>query len=417
MPMRHNYQYSHKWAREEWKQWGHREVSSGSVNTTVNPIRAYSQRGGLWKARLLKLDEAKEECELQWVDYDGEPEMVPLQWIQDWGDLHNVCCPTKKKEDSYKNQGYHQYGKIEESSDKMSVRYMTPWNQHMLSTDILRSTSEETEDEMKGHCNITGGPPQWTQEALEKFKRHGCVVLKRAVSPAMCHELLLACKEAEKECRARHPDGNRDIGRWSYSIVREHLPTPQWFNLLQCPSIAEMIPVLFPQGGVLVAGGGDFCAPHMSAYQKLHSDIAIKREYDIPFPCPYLCMNVAVQPCGYENGSIRVLPGTHVTSRHYVCPQVDEELLASKLSRVLMDTGDVLFRDVRTIHGGTPNKAIGGPGGCGTRYLPSLEFSSNEFRASKRGDIWPIKRVVPRAWAQKLKPSIRPFLEDVIMKN
>lgn len=161
---------------------------------------------------------------------------------------------------------------------------------------------------------------------------------------------------------------------------------------------------------MLVSAGGDFCIPNLSDYQKIHTDIHIKKEYNVPFPCPYMAMNVAVQTCGYQNGSIRVLPGTH-RSRNYYCPEVDDELLASKMSRVLMDTGDVLFRDVRTIHGGTPNRDKNPDV---ARYLPALEFCSDEFRASKRGDIWPLKRVIPQEWAEQVRPEVRPFLRDVI---
>lgn len=264
---------------------------------------------------------------------------------------------------------------------------------------------------MRSRSSSKNSVPRWALEALEKFKRNGFVVIKRAVSRAMCEELLEGCKKVGKACRASHPKGNRGEGRWSFSFGGECMSRPEWFSLLKSPIITQLLRVLYPNGGVLVAAGGDFCIPKMSEYQMLHSDICIKKQFDVPFPCPFMAMNVAVQPCGYENGSIRALPGTH-TCRNYHCPEVEDELLASKMSRVLMDTGDVLFRDVRTIHGGTPNEDRNDV----SRYLPSLEFCSNEFRASNRGDIWPIKRVVPQHWARELIPEMLPFLEDVILK-
>jgi len=71
--------------------------------------------------------------------------------------------------------------------------------------------------------------------------------------------------------------------------------------------------------------------------------------------------------------------------------------------------GAAIIRDVRVLHGGTPNCTDK------NRYLPSVEFASASFRATNRSDKFPLKRSLPHELFQKLSPSCQELCEELVV--
>ncbi len=89
-------------------------------------------------------------------------------------------------------------------------------------------------------------------------------------------------------------------------------------------------------------------------YQKVHSDTRLLfPESNLSLPAYGIVMNVPLVDFTEENGPLEFWPGgTHLTGR-----AVDIERLAPSMQsiRLLPQAGDVLLRDLRSWHRGTPN--------------------------------------------------------------
>jgi len=194
------------------------------------------------------------------------------------------------------------------------------------------------------------------------------------------------------------------------SRTRSMLHDPAWSMLLSCEPILEVLERVFPEGGECIAGGGDFVAEHTKTYQPIHSDINVPRSLNVPFPPPYVSFNFAVHPVNDKNGPMRILPGTQVLSRQvWNLPSVEDEpqsWLTSTLQP--LTPGDVIVRDVRSLHGGTPNLS------SDTRFLPSLEFASAALREKSRADIWPVPHCLPHESFVDLPPRAQEWCFNLV---
>lgn len=92
-----------------------------------------------------------------------------------------------------------------------------------------------------------------------------------------------------------------------------------------------------------------------SDYQDVHRDTPpLFPEWQKETPAFQLAVNFPLIDVTLENGPFEVIPGTHMMNK--------EEGLAKwksgelKLEPVLLKAGDVMIRDVRALHRGTPNK-------------------------------------------------------------
>ena len=173
-----------------------------------------------------------------------------------------------------------------------------------------------------------------------------------------------------------------------------------WVRALDCKPLLDFLNVIMPEGGECVSAGGDFVSGGDvgSKYQRLHSDIGPwdcesddqVEQLCVPFPPPYISANIAVQHIGSDNGPMRIIPGSQTICctayRERVvipsCTEEPESWLASVLQP--MHPGDILVRDVRVLHGGTPNRSLE------TRFLPSLEFATRSLRNHSTGE-WPAR--------------------------
>ncbi|MBW3621957.1 MAG: phytanoyl-CoA dioxygenase family protein [Armatimonadetes bacterium] len=100
-----------------------------------------------------------------------------------------------------------------------------------------------------------------------------------------------------------------------------------------------------------------------SDYQNVHSDTRLlfpETNFSAP---PYgLVINVPLVTVTEENGPLEIWPG----GTHYMPGRVDLQKLAATMTslRLLMNEGDLLIRDLRAWHRGTPNR--------GTRSRPNV---------------------------------------------
>merc|ERR1712232_1291296 len=175
-----------------------------------------------------------------------------------------------------------------------------------------------------------------------------------------------------------------------------------------CSKLYPLLEQIFHGGwnrGFLCTGaGGDFVLDGTASDQDLHSDIQVQKGQDVWCPPPMLSVNFAVQPLTCMNGPTRIIPGTqldrgrvpdplpHDWSRSCVCP---------------LPAGSVIIRDVRVLHSGTRNLTRS------TRYLPSIEFVSADFRWTNRRDCFPPFQCLPYELFQELQPQIKELCAEI----
>jgi hypothetical protein len=277
---------------------------------------------------------------------------------------------------------------------------------------------------------------RWLDKALKSFRHHGFVVLRDALELWKCTNLLRACEEAEVEIRKVSPHGNRAPGRSSFgkaSKTGSMLHDAAWAQLLDCKPLLALLEMIMPEGGECVSGGGDFVYEEGeegcgSEYQFLHSDLrkghletwSQVEQLEVVFPPPYVSANFAVQHISADNGPMRIIPGTQTVSQaaarehaQLPCPNEEPETwLASTLQP--LHPGDVIVRDVRVLHGGTPNRSVK------TRFLPSLEFASSTLRSSSSGEWpadWMMEATLPAEHYEKLSAQAQAWCPESLVKT
>lgn len=182
--------------------------------------------------------------------------------------------------------------------------------------------------------------------------------------------------------------GNRGPRRYSYGGASKthHMVHEQaWARLLDNKLLTPVLDFLYGGEYVAVGGGGDFVLGSTDTHQRLHVDLQRPEMYDVAYPPAAIAANFAVSHVSCEDGPMRIVPKT----QRLPLASADEASRASGsahmsslereatfetslgLSRLIicpLEPGDVLLRDMRLWHGGTPNL------GNATRLLPSAEF-------------------------------------------
>lgn len=92
-----------------------------------------------------------------------------------------------------------------------------------------------------------------------------------------------------------------------------------------------------------------------SDYQELHRDTPpLFPETGVETPSFQLAVNFPLVDVTEENGPFETTFGTHLMSKEEGLQKVESG--AIKLEKIIMKAGDLMIRDVRAIHRGTPNK-------------------------------------------------------------
>lgn len=92
-----------------------------------------------------------------------------------------------------------------------------------------------------------------------------------------------------------------------------------------------------------------------STYQNIHRDCPpLFPEAGIETPMYQLAINFPLVDVTPENGPLEIVRGTHILSREQGLDLLEQKKVA--IEQVSLQMGDVMIRDVRTLHRGTPNK-------------------------------------------------------------
>jgi ectoine hydroxylase-related dioxygenase (phytanoyl-CoA dioxygenase family) len=96
-----------------------------------------------------------------------------------------------------------------------------------------------------------------------------------------------------------------------------------------------------------------------SDQQIIHRDFPLRSPY-LPELAPtepfQFAVNFPLVPVTIENGPFEIAPGTHLWEDAEAKARIKAGEVEPRLIPLLMEVGDVMIRDVRTLHRGTPNR-------------------------------------------------------------
>ena len=264
--------------------------------------------------------------------------------------------------------------------------------------------------------------PNEIEKARDLFYRDGFVVVVDALAPQLLDSMRDACSQAIHEILSldKHRVGNRGSHRYSFgsaSKTGHMMHESAWAQLLDVPTVTPILTAIFDSADYIArGGGGDFCLPGATEYQRLHSDIRDRitlngQTYGAFFdpagrislrdlPCPYVCCNFLMVDFTAINGPTRQIPGTQ--NSHARLPRLADEPEWMKLSTVCpAPAGSVLIRDPRAWHGGTPNLSNE------VRAIPNAEFYAPWFRE-------PMPQSMPRKLYNRLSEHGRHIARYIV---
>jgi hypothetical protein len=130
-------------------------------------------------------------------------------------------------------------------------------------------------------------------------------------------------------------------------------------------------PVIYENPDILaileLLAGADFVMPELatdtplkdSDYQVIHRDFTLHSPY-MPEADPaqpfQFAVNFPLVKVTAENGPFEIIPGTHLLTDEEAKKRIQEGEAEKQLIPLLMEAGDVMIRDVRALHRGTPNR-------------------------------------------------------------
>ena len=260
--------------------------------------------------------------------------------------------------------------------------------------------------------------PEWHAEAFEIFSAHGFVLVKKALEERQCNELLDDCDcEARKIMNLVHY-GNRGTGRYSFGV------TSNTGSMLHVDSFAKhmlndagsklkpLLDKIFDDerrpGFICCSGGGEFVITDRSSTQVLQPAIKVTETLNKKLPPPMLSVNFCVQDLTEYNGPPCIIPGTQMGWPTGSDPD-DADWKRMRLCPV--PAGTAIVRDIRNIHGGTPN--VSGA----ICFMPSIEYVSLSFRDTNRQDVFPLTPCLPHTLFVKMKGEVRELCEDIAMRS
>eukprot|EP00928_Gymnodinium_smaydae_P048643 TRINITY_DN32542_c0_g1_i1.p1 TRINITY_DN32542_c0_g1~~TRINITY_DN32542_c0_g1_i1.p1 ORF type:complete len:509 (-),score=98.25 TRINITY_DN32542_c0_g1_i1:48-1526(-) len=263
------------------------------------------------------------------------------------------------------------------------------------------------------------------QGASQALATEGWAVLRQALSADEVSQLREASEAAASELIRRDPHGygNRGPRRYSFggaSRTHHMVHEEAWARLLDNAAVSSVLQEAFGGPFVVGGGGGDFVLGSTDTHQKLHVDLQLADMYSRASPPAAIVANFVVSSIGCDDGPTRFIPRTQASPLMLaeMATQREEFSRSSSLEKeaaflrslgltvVLgcpLEPGDVLLRDMRLWHGGTPNK------GNATRLFPSAEFLSPWYAALTEGtdDHFAPRPALPRELWSQLSPSAR----------
>lgn len=120
------------------------------------------------------------------------------------------------------------------------------------------------------------------------------------------------------------------------------------------PDVLAIVEKLVGKGFVMCQLASD--TPMLgSDFQEIHRDCPpLFPEFGIETPPYQLAFNFPLVDVTPENGPLEIIRGTHLLSREQGMKLLESN--EAQIEQVYLEMGDVMIRDVRTLHRGTPNK-------------------------------------------------------------
>lgn len=345
----------------------------------------------------------------------GDDEQPDTLWDQDWEpeQVGEAEAPEPEwAEDETEADGWEAAVEDPESAQFESSPAECFWN--FLSCSNLELDLYTVEAESPCLCGTT---PAWSQRAAEIFRDFGFVLVLGALDPRKAAQVYKDCQALEPRIVSDfQPKGNRHGGaRYSFGKASStnsliHIPSfakhllDNWAVMAVMESISELKPScdeVHPSATRMhcIAAGGDFVLPGEGRFQAMHNDMGCESQKNhIVLPPPVISVNFAVAPISGLNGPMRMVPGTQGSLGYWDgYPVEPAEWRGTRLFP--LPVGAAIFRDVRTLHGGSPNFSKR------TRFLPSVEFASLHFLQTARGTHFVRRESMPRKLFDSLRPS------------
>ena len=275
---------------------------------------------------------------------------------------------------------------------------------------------------------MPGESPDWAVRAAEIFKEHGFVVLLEALAESKAAKVLADCRSAARKIVPEAPgmmNGNRHGGaRYSFGVAstsRSMLHIPSFAKYLldnrAVLSTLRAIACLRQEEGAktdfkCVSAGGDFVLAGERRFQAMHNDLGtLARTSNVHLPPPFVAANFCVAEITGENGPMRIVPGTQLDQGHWDQCDAGEPSVWRRYRLFPLPAGSVILRDVRTLHGGSPNLSNR------ARFLPAVEFASTQFLATARGRQYICQNCLPRSLSKSLRPQAQRVVHHELLAD
>jgi ectoine hydroxylase-related dioxygenase (phytanoyl-CoA dioxygenase family) len=229
-------------------------------------------------------------------------------------------------------------------------------------------------------------PKQLTAEQISHFERHGYVSPVRVLSP-----------EQARSIRERLESFERSRGGPLHGSLRHksHLLFPWLNDLIRESRILDAVEDLY--GANLLCWTTNFFIkePRDAAFVSWHQDSTY---WGLSAP-DVVTAWVALSDSNEENGSMQVIPGTHLMdqiphrdtfSEHNLLTRGQEvavEVDGSRAVSINLQPGEMSLHHVRIIHGSPPNQSDGRRIGFAIRYIPTYvrQLQGNDSATLVRG--------------------------------
>jgi ectoine hydroxylase-related dioxygenase (phytanoyl-CoA dioxygenase family) len=205
--------------------------------------------------------------------------------------------------------------------------------------------------------------PSNLQEAVNQIKANGYVVLEGVLSQKLIEELRSSFKKVfdayVNRIKVDTTPVNAETPR-GQKRFQMNLPFIDPFNdaqIITNPFVLSVLDQLLGQDYTLLYFASDTPLPG-SDYQGVHSDeIPLFPEAELTLPAAVMAVNIPLVDITEENGATDVWPGgTHRIPENMNKPKLVQKTAESmKYEKVVMNAGDILIRDPRMWHRGTPN--------------------------------------------------------------
>ena len=191
----------------------------------------------------------------------------------------------------------------------------------------------------------------WIAERAEEVRRTGATLIRNVLSVDKIDALNQAFLPLLAAAVSAEENGNRGPNR--YYVTPPFRPPWTDVAIIDNDLIMAIVSELVGDDGVFCQLATDTPCQG-SQYQPLHRDTqSLFPEWPQETPPFQLAVNFPLVDCRAENGPLEMASATHLLAKDEAIRRIESGDIA--LQQVLMNRGDVLIRDVRHIHRGSPN--------------------------------------------------------------